>query len=220
MISVPGAALAQDLAELRAGVLAMGRMVEQTIGEAMRALTERDAELARGVIGGDHEINELHRRLREDCFEVIASHQPLGQSSLRLIFSFQHIILELERMADHATHVARAAIRLNGLPRLPEHSPLQQMTALTQAQVAAILNVVVDANEDLARRVAGRDDEVDALYRQVWNGLIGSMADPHNVEQAAVLLFVAKDVERIADRVTNIAEDVVFLHTGHVVELG
>ena len=220
MILAPGATLAQELVELRSGVLAMGSMVEQTIGEAMRALIERDTDLARGVIVGDHEVNELHRRLREHCFNVIAAYQPVSPGDLRLIFSFQHIVLELERMADHATHVARAAIRLNELPPLPANDRLQEMTAVTQAQVAEILKAVVDANEDLARQIASRDDEVDVLYRQLWNGLIGSMADPLNVARAAVLLFVAKDLERIADRVTNIAEDVVFLHTGHVVELG
>lgn len=211
---------AQELVELRSGVLAMGSLVEQTIGEAMRALIEGNAELARGVIVGDHEVNELHRRLREHCFTVIAGSEEINSADLRLIFSFQHIVLELERMADHATHVARAAIRLNGLPPLEAQHRLPEMAGLTQRQVAEILKAVVDADETLARQVARQDDAVDALYRELWSDLVRSMAAPENVERAAILLFVAKDVERIADRVTNIAEDVVFLHTGHVVELG
>lgn len=204
---------AQELVELLSGVLAMGSMVEQTIGEAMRALIEGNAELARGV-------NELHRRLWEHCFTVIAGSEEISSADLRLIFSFQHIVLELERMADHATHIARAAIRLNGLPPLEAQRRLPEMAELTQNQVAEILKAVVDADETTARQIAMRDDAVDALYRELWSDLIRSMVEPENVERAAILLFVAKDVERIADRVTNIAEDVVFLHTGHVVELG
>ncbi len=123
-------------------------------------------------------------------------------------------------MADHAAHVARAAIQLNTLPPLDASAPLPDLAALTRAQVTAILRAVVDADEGLAREIAGRDDDVDTLYRRLWRELVASMADPANVERAATLLFVAKDLERIADRVTNIAEDVVFLHTGHVVELG
>ncbi len=188
---------AQDLAELRSGVLAMGTMVGQTIGEAMRALIDRDTGLARGVVIGDHEINELHRRLREHCFMFMATHQPVSPGGLRLVFSFQHIVLELERMADHAAHVARAAIQLNELPPLRASAQLSQMAALTQAQVAAILQAVVDADEGLAREIAGRDDDVDALYRELWRDLVASMADPANVERAATLLFVAKDLERI-----------------------
>lgn len=207
----------QELAELRSGVLAMGSMVEHTIGEAARALVERDTELARGVIVGDHEVNELHRRLREHCFLFMATNQPVSPWDLRLVFSFQHIVLELERMADHATHVARAAIQLNRLPALRPREELRQMAALTQAQVVAILNAVVDADEALAREIAARDAAVDAMFQSIWRDLIESMADE---ERATILLFVAKDLERIADRVMNIAEDVVFLHSGHVVELG
>jgi len=215
-----GTRFTHDLAELRSGVLAMGSMVEQTIGEAMRALIDRDTGLARRVVIGDHEINELHRRLREHCFRFMATHQPVLPRDLRLVFSFQHIVLELERMADHAAHVARAAIQLNTLPPLDASAPLPDLAALTRARVTAILRAVVDADEGLAREIAGRDDDVDALYRRLWRELVASMADAANVERAATLLFVAKDLERIADRVTNIAEDVVFLHTGHVVELG
>jgi phosphate transport system protein len=211
---------AQELVELRSGVIAMGSLVEQTIGEAMRALIEGNVELARGVIVGDHEVNELHRRLREDCFTVMAGSEAVSPADLRLIFSFQHIVLELERMADHATHIARAAVRLHGLPALEAQRRLPEMAGLTQIQVAEILKAVVGADETLARQIAVRDDAVDALYRELWSDLIRSMAEPENVQRAAILLFVAKDVERIADRVTNIAEDVVFLQTGHVVELG
>jgi phosphate transport system protein len=208
----------QELQDLKAGVLQMGSMVEQAIGEAMRSLTERDSDLARRVIAGDQELNELNRQLREQSFTVMATQQPVARD-LRLIFSFQHMVLELERMGDHAVNIARAALRLNDLPQLKPYIDLPRLADLTQQQVHAILGAVIDADEDLARAIAMRDDEVDDVYHGLWRELLGYMTEAPNVERAAILLFAAKDLERIADRVTNIAEDVVFLHTGHVVEL-
>jgi phosphate transport system protein len=208
----------QELQDLKGGVLQMGSMVEQAIGDAMRSVTARDSELARRVIAGDQELNELNRQLREQSFMVMATQQPVARD-LRLIFSFQHMVLELERMGDHAVNIARAALRLNDLPQLKPYIDLPRLADLTQQQVHAILGAVIDADEDLARAIAMRDDEVDDVYHKLWKELLTYMTDPQNVERAAILLFAAKDLERIADRVTNIAEDVVFLHTGHVVEL-
>lgn len=208
----------QELQDLKAGVLQMGSMVEQAIGDAMRSLTQRDSELARRVIAGDQELNELTRQLREQTFMVMATQQPVARD-LRLIFSFQHMMLELERMGDHAVNIGRAALRLNDLPQLKPYIDLPRLAELTQQQVHAILGAVIDADQDLARAIAMRDDEVDDVYHRLWKELLGYMNEASNVERAAILLFAAKDLERIADRVTNIAEDVVFLHTGHVVEL-
>jgi phosphate transport system protein len=209
----------QELAELRTGVYRMGSMVEQAIGQSMEALVQRDNALAHSVIKGDEELNELHRDLRERSFMIMATQQPVARD-LRLIFSFQHMVIELERMGDHAVNIARGAIRLNDLPQLKPYIDLPRMAALVQSQVHEVLGAVIDADQDRARRIAERDDEVDAIYRSLWNELVEYMIkDPSNVQRAAILLFIAKDLERIADRVTNIAEDVVFLHTGHIVEL-
>ena len=210
----------QALAALKSGVLRMGSMVEQAIGHAMRSLVERNSDLARQVIASDYQLNELHRQLREQSFMIMATQQPVARD-LRLIFSFQHMVLELERMGDHAVGICRGALRLNDLPLLKPYIDLPRMAALTQAQVHDILGAVIEADQDRARTIAERDDEVDEVYHTLWRDLVGYMvADPNNVERAAILLFIAKDLERIADRVTNIAEDVVFLHTGHIVELG
>ncbi|HEY8679182.1 MAG TPA: phosphate signaling complex protein PhoU [Candidatus Dormibacteraeota bacterium] len=209
----------QELAELKSGVLRMGSMVEQAIADSMRALVERDNDLAHKVITGDQDVNELHRQLRERAFMIMATQQPVARD-LRLIVSFQHMVLELERMGDHAVGIARAALRLNDLPQLKPYVDLPRMAELTESQVHDILGAVIEADQDRARAIAERDDEVDILYHRVWDELVGYMVeDPKNVQRAAVLLFLAKDLERIADRVTNIAEDVVFLHTGRIVEL-
>jgi phosphate transport system protein len=209
----------QELAQLKGGVFRMGSMVEQAIGQSMEALVQRDNSLARAVIAADQGLNELHRELRERSFMIMATQQPVARD-LRLIFSFQHMVIELERMGDHAVNIARGAIRLNDLPQLKPYIDLPRMASLVQSQVHDILGAVIDADEERARGIAERDDEVDAIYRSLWEELVGYMVqDPGNVQRAAILLFIAKDLERIADRVTNIAEDVVFLHTGHIVEL-
>ncbi|HVH64588.1 MAG TPA: phosphate signaling complex protein PhoU [Candidatus Acidoferrum sp.] len=209
----------QELAELKSGVLRMGSMVEQAIAESMRALVDRDNALAKDVIARDQEVNELHRQLRERAFMIMATQQPVARD-LRLIVSFQQMVMELERMGDHAVSIARAALRLNNMPQLKPYIDLPRMAELTEKQVHDILGAVIEADQERARVIAERDDEVDVLYHALWDELVGYMVnDPSTVERAAILLFLAKDLERIADRVTNIAEDVVFLHTGRIVEL-
>jgi phosphate transport system protein len=209
----------QELVELKSGVLRMGSMVEQAIAESMRALVDRDNALARSVIARDEEVNELHRQLRERAFMIMATQQPVARD-LRLIVSFQHMVLELERMGDHAVSIARATLRLNNLPLLKPYIDLPKMAELVESQVHEILGAVIEADQERARAIAARDDDVDIIYHRLWDELVGYMVnDASTVERAAILLFLAKDLERIADRVTNIAEDVVFLHTGRIVEL-
>ena len=209
----------QELAELKSGVLRMGSMIEQAIAESMRALVDRDNALAKAVIARDVEVNELHRQLRERAFMIMATQQPVARD-LRLIVSFQHMVLELERMGDHAVGIARAAVRLNNMPLLKPYVDLPKMAELVESQVHEILGAVIEADEERARAIAARDDEVDTIYHRLWEELVGYMVnDPPSVERAAILLFLSKDLERIADRVTNIAEDVVFLHTGRIEEL-
>jgi phosphate transport system protein len=209
----------QELAELKSGVLRLGSMVEQAINESMRALVDRDNHLARSVIVRDEEVNELHRQLRERAFMIMATQQPVARD-LRLIVSFEMMVLELERMGDHAVGIARAALRLNNLPLLKPYIDLPKMAELVESQVHEILGAVIEADQERARAIAARDDEVDIIYHRLWDDLVGYMVnDPSSVERAAILLFLSKDLERIADRVTNMAEDVVFLHTGRLVEL-
>ena len=209
----------QELGGLKSGVLRLGSMVEQAIADSMRALADRDNELAREVIAHDQSINELHQQLRERAFMIMATQQPVARD-LRLIVSFQHIVLELERMGDHAVGIARGALRLNDLPPLKPYVDLPRMAELSGSMVHEILGAVIEADQERARIIAQQDDDVDQIYHLLWRELVGYMRDdPSCVERAAILLFVAKDLERIADRVTNIAEDVVFFHTGHVVEL-
>jgi phosphate transport system protein len=143
----------QELAELKSGVVRMGSMVEQAIAESMRALVERNNALAKEVIARDQEVNELHRQLRERAFMIMATQQPVARD-LRLIVSFQHMVLELERMGDHAVGIARAALRLNDLPQLKPYIDLPRMAEITESQVHEILGAVIEADQDRARAIA------------------------------------------------------------------
>src|SRR5438034_4814719 len=184
----------------------MGSMVEQAIAESMRALVDRNNALAREVIARDQEVNELHRLLRERAFMIMATQQPVARD-LRLIVSFQHMVLELERMGDHAVGIARAALRLNDLPQLKPYIDLPKMAELTESQIHEILGAVIEADQDRARVIAKRDDEVDALYHTIWEELVGFMInDRSTAQRAPILLFLANDLERIAGAEPNSAE--------------
>src|SRR5438309_7995634 len=179
----------QELAELKSGVVRLGSMVEQAIADSMRALVDRDNALARMVIARDQDVNELHRQLRERAFMIMATQQPVARD-LRLIVSFQHMVLELERMGDHAVGIARAALRLNDLPQLKPYIDLPKMAEITESQVHEILGAVIEADQDKARAIAERDDEVDTLYHKIWEELVGLMLqDPGNVSEAGLLVY-------------------------------
>src|SRR5207245_9567539 len=165
--------------------------------DSMRALVDRDNALASAVIARDQEVNELHRLLRERAFMIMATQQPVARD-LRLIVSFQHMVLELEQMGDHAVGITRAALRLNDLPQLKPYLDLPKMAELTESQVHEILGAVIEADQDRARVIAERDDEVDVLYHKIWEELVGYMVnDPSTVQRAAILHFLAKDLDRI-----------------------
>src|ERR1700686_4557996 len=158
----------------------MGSMVEQAIADSMRALVDRDNALARVVIARDQDVNELHRQLRERAFMIMATQQPVARD-LRLIVSFQHMVLELERMGDHGVGIARAALRLNDLPQLKPYIDLPRMAELTEAQGHEILGAVIEADEDRARAIAERDEEADVLYQKIWDELVRfRVGDPDN----------------------------------------
>src|SRR5205823_14296021 len=137
----------QEVAELKSGVIRLGRMLEQAIAESMRALVDRNNAIAKAVIARDQEVNELHRQLRERAFMIMATQQPVARD-LRLIVSFQHMVLELERMGDHAVGIARAALRVNDMPHLKPYIELAKMAEITESQVHEILGAVIEADQD------------------------------------------------------------------------
>lgn len=202
----------------------MAGQVEAQIDTALEALRTLDREPANGVQHNDAGINESCRQIRERCFQVIATQQPVARD-LRDIMGVHHIATELERMGDYAVRLARRTCILAGLPRRPLRTEFGLMGELATQQVRDILDALIDQDTERAVEIARRDDEVDRLYNRVFDDLIQELAtatdnDTDLALRAVTLTQAAHDLERISDRVTNVAEDIVFLDSGRVVELG
>jgi len=215
----------QELELLRESLLRMAGMVEAQIDDALAALRGFDQEAADAVRHNDQLINELHRQIREQVFVVIATQQPVARD-LRTLMGVQSIALELERVGDYAVRIARRTTMLAGLPHRPLRTEFGLMGEVASQQVRDILDALIEQNAATAAEVAAKDDEIDRLYHRVFDELIGELADlPEDAdrEQEALrcvtLIQVAHNLERIGDRITNVAEDIVFLQSGQVVEL-
>lgn len=201
-------------------VLEMGEMVDVAISRAIRALVERDVEMAGQVITGDHAVNARQAEVHEHCLSVILTQAPVARD-LREILGFLHMSDELERMADHCVNIARIGRNLADLPQLEGPIDIPVLARTVAEQVSDMLNALVARDIDRARVIAARDDRVDRVYHRIVDDLLQLMVeDSRNVYTGTQLILVSMNLERIADRVTNLAEDLVFLETGAVEELG
>jgi len=209
----------RHLAEIQEEMLVIADMVETAIQRSLEALKGRDVELARQVIADDVKINQKRYDAEERCLELIATQQPLA-SDLRTIVAVLHIIVDLERMGDHAEGIAKLAVLLADEPPLKPYVDLPRMADIASQMMRESLEAFKHRDAEQARAIIDRDDEVDALYDQVYRELLTYMiGDPRTIERATHLIWVAHNLERIADRVTNICERVVFLVTGKIEEL-
>ncbi len=208
-----------EMREVKDGVLRMGSYVEEQILAAHDAIMNRDAELARKVIASDGRINEVQRAVTGVVAMTIATQAPVARD-LRFLLALDRVTYELERMGDHAGSVAKQARKLAGVTTMVTYDELTPMATLAARQVRDVVMALVDIDEAKAREVAARDDEIDRLYHQVFDDVLEEMrTDPAKVDPGTRILFAAHYLERIGDRVTNIAEDVVFLATGEVEDL-
>jgi len=212
----------QELRELRESLLRMATLLEEQIGDAVDALRRRDRALAEKVRRDDQALNERFRQIREQSMIVISTQQPVARD-LRNLMGVLYIASELERMGDYAVRIARMTSTLCGLPAQPLRAEFGLMGKLAIEQVHDILDALIERDEPRARDVAARDDEIDRLYHRVFDDIIqemGNGTDSEGALRAVTLMLVAHNLERIGDRVTNVAEDIVFLENGQVVELG
>jgi len=209
----------RHLAEIQEEMLVMAGMVETAIKRSLEALKGRDVELARQVIADDVKINQKRYDAEERCLELIATQQPLA-SDLRTIVAVLHMIVDLERMGDHAEGIAKIAVILGDEQPLKPYVDLPRMADIASEMLRESLEAFKHRDAEQARAIIDRDDEVDALYDQVYRELLtDTLSDPRDIERATHLIWVAHNLERIADRVTNICERVVFLVTGKIEEL-
>ena len=214
------ALLDDELTRLRDIVTDMGEFVDKAITNAMLALTDRELSLGARVIAEDSVLNERQRELRELAFTVILTQTPVARD-LREIIGLLYMSSEFERMGDHCVSIAKIARNLADLPELKGYADLPKMATFCSDQVRGIVAAVVSRDVMLARHIAASDDRVDRVYHRLFDDLIQQMTeDPATVYRGTNLVFIAHHLERIADRVTNIAEDLVFLEVGSVEELG
>ncbi|HEC35974.1 MAG TPA: phosphate signaling complex protein PhoU [Anaerolineae bacterium] len=209
----------QELRTLQDNVLQLGRMVEEAIAEAVEALKERDVARAEQVIAHDEVVNRLRFDIEEQCLRLIATQQPTARD-LRAIIAAVHIAVELERMGDHAAGIGVLTTRLADRPHIKPLIDVPRMARIDQEMIRESLKAYVEEDAELAAQVAERDDEIDHLYDQIYRELlVFMMEDPHIITRATWLLWVGHNLERIADRVTNICERVIFMVTGELREL-
>lgn len=213
------AELDRELAAIRERMLVLGERVATTIDDSLRALRNMDKKLAEAVIAGDAELNEMRFEIDEACQSVIATQQPAA-GDLRAVVAAMHIVVELERMGDHAAGIAKTVQLMGGdrFERLPE--TLERMAARTQDMLGQVVEVYAKADYERAYNVALLDDKIDDSYQSLTHELLQDMLeDEKSTTRGLYLLFVGHNLERIGDRVTNIAERVIFMASGKMREL-
>lgn len=206
-----------ELKALREKVLKMGCMVESAIQNSVKALVERDSELAKEVIKNDHLINMMDVEIDEECVRLIALRQPLA-GDLRLITTAMKITTDLERMGDMAVNIAERAIELNEQPSLKPFVNIPKMAEIVQEMVREVLNSFVSNCSQLPYEVIKRDDEIDELTVKNFEELLSYMIKDKNIIPVAIKrTYIAKYLERIADHATNIAEMVIYMCKGKII---
>jgi phosphate transport system protein len=209
----------QELQHLQEELLVMSSMVQRAIERSVSSLKTRDTGLAQDVISDDRTINQQRFKIEEGCLLLIATQQPMA-SDLRVLAAVLNIITDLERMGDHAAGIGKITLLVANEPTLKPLIDIPRMAEIACEMLRGSLVAFINRDVEQAQRVAVRDDEVDQLYDQVYRELLTfMMADPGTIDRATHLLWVAHNLERIADRVTNICERVLFLVTGRMVEL-
>jgi phosphate transport system protein len=208
-----------QLQRLRDLVLTMGDEVDRAMTRATLGLVERDVDLCAAVIHDDARVNALLVEVRTLAFEALV--HPSDPSQLREALGLLHMASELERMGDHCASIAKSGRELANLPPLSTHVDLPQLSEACQAQVRDILSALIARDVDRARAIAARDDRVNRIHHRIVDDLIQLMTeDGDTVFRGSKLIMVAQNFERIGDRVTNLAEDLIFLETGRIEELG
>jgi phosphate transport system protein len=210
----------RDLEKLTETLLRLGSCAERAIGQALRALTEKDPEIAREVMRRDEELDQLELEVDQICTDLLALRQPIARD-LRFIITALKIAPEIERIGDLAGNISERAIELAAEAQLKPLIDIPRMASLTQGMVRDSLDAFVRRDVAAANEIISRDDKVDAIMEQLFRELFSyMMEDPKTISRALRLMMVAKYLERIGDGATNICEMVVYLVEGRVIRHG
>jgi phosphate transport system protein len=210
----------KKLREIQDDILTMGSMVSKALLRSIDALRNRDLELAGQIITDDQKVNGKRFEIEEKCIELIATQQPMA-SDLRIIIAILNITTEIERIGDYAVGIARIVIMIGDEPPLKPLIDIPRMADQTVDMLRRSLDAFINRDAEAAKKISSEDELVDHLYDQVFRELLIFMAeDPKTVTRATRLMWTAHNLERAADRVTNICERVVFIVTGKMEEIG
>ncbi len=208
-----------ELQELQVLLLKMSSMVEETLGNSVKALKTQDVELSHKVIENDDLIDDMEKIVEDKCLKLIALQSPLARD-LRVIATALKIITDLERIADYAVDIAKITIKLAGEKYIKELIDIPRMAEIAVRMVKGSIDAYVHLDTERALEVAKWDDEVDALYKQIFRELLViMMEDPKTISQATYFLLISRYLERIGDHVTNICERIIYSVTGEHVDL-
>jgi phosphate transport system protein len=215
----PRASLDRDLTIIREELLRLGWQVDSALERAMQALKERDQVLAEEVIADDLKVNTRRYDIEEKSLSIIATQQPAA-GDLRAIVAVMNMVGDLERMGDHAAGIAKLVMRMEGLAGLAMPAELTVMSELARDMLKAALDAYADHDEGAAYALASMDDEIDNKYTALFRSLMEIIVQkPESTSVSLFYLFAGHNLERIADRVTNLAERVIFMGSGQVQEL-
>jgi len=208
------------LQEIQGEIVTMGNMAAKAMDRSIEALKKRHLALAHQVIADDAKINQQRFSIEDKCIRLIANQQP-GESDLRVIVAILSIITELERIGDYAEGIAKIAIMIGDEPPLKPLIDIPRMAEITIEMINESLKSFIARDVGLAKRVVSMDNVVDSLFDQVFRELLTfMMVDPKTINRATRLIWVAHNLERAADRCTNVCERVVFMVTGKMEEIG
>jgi len=210
----------RELLQINQQLRALVKLVDTAIGNAMQSLQEQDLALAATVIADDANINRMRFEIEESCLTLIATQQPIA-GDLRSIIAVMHSTVELERMGDHASGIAKTVIKAEGEKPLKPGSKLQRMAELSREMLAECIDAFENRDLQRAKEIAAQDEIMDKMYQSLFDRLIRVMSkNPRAIPRATYMMWCGHNLERIADRVTNLAELVVFMNTGNLTEFG
>jgi phosphate transport system protein len=209
----------REFEETRNKLYQLAEKVSSAIDQSLKALVDRDLKLAEEIVANDEAINKLRFDIEEACLALIATQQPAA-SDLREIIAIIHMVVEMERMGDYAAGIAKTTIMMSEEPLLKTLKKFPKMGEISREMLADSIESFKQHNADWAREIAARDTEIDDLYQSIFHKLIKIMVkEPEMITRCTYLMWCAHNLERIADRVTNIAEQIIFMTTGDMGEL-
>ena len=209
--------LDKELAQIRENIIQLGDMVDKAIEKAMLAMSDHNMSMAQEVVNSDEKVNLLRYEIEQECLRVLATQQPAAVD-LRTVIAAIHLTVELERIGDHASGIARLVERLDREEEIDSLHKLPKMAKRARQMVQEGVTAFINHDAALAHAMIKQDDKIDKQYKRLFRETLDEMKDDQYIRRATFLLWTGHNLERIGDRATNMAERVIFMVTGEFVE--